>query len=350
MPFTRRGYKGGCAMTTLVSDVSPSTTAFVGADLSSWAGVATTGPFGLCINRGQSDEEQCVVTNLTGNNLTGVIRGVGGTTAQAHGAGATLEHATVTMDFDEANAHVSDQSLDNHPQYVKTDGTRAMTGQLTITVPTPVTSLHITRGVADFATHGSIRMSRASQAEMQGILFEIGTVADPVNMLMGREPNSADLLIAKHDGSNLTRLVNFNTAGSIIGYGEYHYFGVWNGTTPGARLKLGGIAGGATGAAVVWAEGSQSDVTLNMRSKGAGEIQFANAAGSYLLRSTSTGDLLISQSAGMAGGRITFDNLNAVWSGSATAGGTGALPATVRGYVSVNVTGVGEVKIPVYSP
>jgi microcystin-dependent protein len=55
----------------------------------------------------------------------------------AHAVGAVVSHVLDADTIDEANAHVNDDSRDDHSQYIKTDGTRAFTA-LTAVGGTPV--------------------------------------------------------------------------------------------------------------------------------------------------------------------------------------------------------------------
>jgi hypothetical protein len=47
-----------------------------------------------------------------------VTRGVDGTSAVSHAAGAVFRHGVSARDFDETNSHVNDNSTDVHTQYV----------------------------------------------------------------------------------------------------------------------------------------------------------------------------------------------------------------------------------------
>lgn len=105
--YSRIGYKGGAKQSSLVGDINGSATTIPGADLSSWAGAAANGPIRWSLNRGKPDQEDGEATGISGNNLTGVTRGLFGTTAQEHSSGATLELVGVYRDFDEANRLVN---------------------------------------------------------------------------------------------------------------------------------------------------------------------------------------------------------------------------------------------------
>lgn len=132
MAYTRRGFKGGVRATTLNGSINDGVTTIAGSDLSTWSGVTTNGPGTATISQGQSDEETITFTGVSSNNLTGVTRGAAGTTAQSHASGASLDHTSSVTDFDEANAHIADTTLDHHTHYARTDGTRNFTGAITV--------------------------------------------------------------------------------------------------------------------------------------------------------------------------------------------------------------------------
>lgn len=124
--MTRRGYQGAAAPTRLAADVASGATSMTAEDITTWAGITTNGKFSATIARGRSDEEQILVQtiNTTTGALTNVTRGYADSTAVFHSAGATLEVTSTKVDFDEANAHINDVTLDAHTQYAK-DGVTA---------------------------------------------------------------------------------------------------------------------------------------------------------------------------------------------------------------------------------
>jgi len=63
-------------------------------------------PFTAIIDPDTASEEVVEVTNVAGTTLT-VTRGVDGTTASSHNAGAVFRHGVSARDFDEANAFVN---------------------------------------------------------------------------------------------------------------------------------------------------------------------------------------------------------------------------------------------------
>ena len=71
---------------------------------------ATTGfpstPFTAILDQDTVNEEVVTVTNVAGTTLT-MTRGVDGSTAVSHAAGATVNHGVSARDFDEPNSHVN---------------------------------------------------------------------------------------------------------------------------------------------------------------------------------------------------------------------------------------------------
>jgi hypothetical protein len=105
--YARHGYKGGAAETTVPAGLPAGATSLTGADLSTWAGVSTNGPFFFVIDPGLSTDEVCQATALSGNNITGITRGLRGTADTTHAASARIKHASTDRDFDEANKLVN---------------------------------------------------------------------------------------------------------------------------------------------------------------------------------------------------------------------------------------------------
>lgn len=104
--YARRGYSGAAAPTNLASGINASQNTIDGVDLSTWTGTVTNGPARATLSDGTSEEE-VEFTGIAGNTLTGVTRGVGGTSAASWSSGATLEHDSSARDFDEANKLVN---------------------------------------------------------------------------------------------------------------------------------------------------------------------------------------------------------------------------------------------------
>lgn len=105
--YARHGYKGGAKRSTVPAGLSNSATVLTASDLSTWAGAATNGPFWFVLDPGLSTEEVCEATTLAGNNITGITRGLRGTSAVAHDPNCVIKHVSTDRDFDEANRLVN---------------------------------------------------------------------------------------------------------------------------------------------------------------------------------------------------------------------------------------------------
>lgn len=102
MAFGRIEHTGGAVISALNADIS-------GVDSSLALTVATgwptggTGPFYLTVDPGTSAEEKMQATARSGTTLSGLTRGVDGTVAATHSAGAVVEHVFTGIEADEAN-------------------------------------------------------------------------------------------------------------------------------------------------------------------------------------------------------------------------------------------------------
>lgn len=127
-----RNYRNGPA-TALTSGVGPSDVSMTVDDAS---GFPSLTPYTLIVDKDQSTEEVVDVTAQVGNLLT-VSRGVDGTTAFSHAAGAVVAHGISARDPSEANTHVNAVS-DTHGvtgALVGTTMTQTLSGK-TLTAPT----------------------------------------------------------------------------------------------------------------------------------------------------------------------------------------------------------------------
>ena len=110
----RRYYSSTAVATTLSGSINNSTTSVTVTALS---GFPNTTPWTAIIDKDTASEEVVTVTAVAGTTLT-VTRGVDGTSAVSHNAGAGFSHGVSARDFDEANSHVNDTTTDVHSQYV----------------------------------------------------------------------------------------------------------------------------------------------------------------------------------------------------------------------------------------
>lgn len=116
MAYERRMFAGGAVGTTLTVALSSAGTAITVASASGWPN--GTPNYAVIIGRGTATEEKCMISGLVGLVLTVVSRGIDGTAGVAHASGSTIELCMLARDLDESNAHISDTTLDHHPQYL----------------------------------------------------------------------------------------------------------------------------------------------------------------------------------------------------------------------------------------
>lgn len=102
--MARRYYSSTARRTTLASDINSSVTSLTVAAVSGWP---SSFPYTLCIDEGTLSEELVEVTARSGTTVT-VTRGVDGSTAVAHTAGATVNHAVSARDFNEPNQFLNE--------------------------------------------------------------------------------------------------------------------------------------------------------------------------------------------------------------------------------------------------
>lgn len=101
--MARRYYSSTAVRTTLASSINNSDTSI---SIVSATGLPSSFPYTMVIDQDVTGEEVVEVTNRVGTTLT-VTRGVDGTTAVSHSAGASINHGVSARDFDEPNSHVN---------------------------------------------------------------------------------------------------------------------------------------------------------------------------------------------------------------------------------------------------
>ena len=101
--MARRYYSSTAARTTLAADINSSVTTVGVNAVTGWP---TSFPYTIIIDQDTINEEVVEVTARVGTTLT-VTRGVDGTSAVAHSAGAAVNHGVSARDFDEPNAFIN---------------------------------------------------------------------------------------------------------------------------------------------------------------------------------------------------------------------------------------------------
>ena len=102
----RRYFSSTAARTTLSVNIDASVTTMAVAAVSGWP---TQFPYTLLVDEGTVNEEIVEVTARSGTTLS-VVRGVDGSSAVPHSAGAIVQHGVSARDFDEPNAHVNNST------------------------------------------------------------------------------------------------------------------------------------------------------------------------------------------------------------------------------------------------
>ena len=101
--MARRYYSSVAQRTSLTNDITNSQTTIV---VGAVTGFPASYPYTLIIDQDTLNEEVVEVASRSGTTLT-VTRGVDGTSAVSHTAGATVNHGVSARDFDEPNLHVN---------------------------------------------------------------------------------------------------------------------------------------------------------------------------------------------------------------------------------------------------
>jgi len=98
-----RNYSSTAAQTSLSSGISSAATSMT---VSSVTGYPTA-PFVVILDLDQPTEEAVLVGSVVGLSMSSCTRGYDSTSAVAHDAGATVNHAFIALDAREANEHVN---------------------------------------------------------------------------------------------------------------------------------------------------------------------------------------------------------------------------------------------------
>jgi hypothetical protein len=101
-----RQYSSNASTTTLNSGVTSSDLTFSLKPFTGWIlSASPSSPMTIIVDPDTASEEVCTVTGISGTSVT-VLRGVDGTSAQAHNAGAVVKHGVSARDFAEPANHI----------------------------------------------------------------------------------------------------------------------------------------------------------------------------------------------------------------------------------------------------
>ncbi len=104
----RRDFWGDARPTALATNLLAGATSLsvTPGGLATW-GPVISGLFSVVVNRGKADEEHLYATAISGDSLTGLVRGQDGTADQPHSPGATVEHGLLADDVRHPNQFLS---------------------------------------------------------------------------------------------------------------------------------------------------------------------------------------------------------------------------------------------------
>lgn len=266
------------------------------------------------------------------------------------------------------------------------------TGMLVLTRPAAGPSIWIQKEAASMGA-GSILIGRSTPATQAHSLVFSGGVA--YNSIIGRKAGSDNLLIGYDGGGGFVETVRIAPDGSINSIAQVHQFGIGAFNISGAYLRIDGTATEV----YIRAFGSAISVPLYIQPQSGGILQLRNGAGEGILTVTAVGqvdvnvgaggaisahglNVLCSPNGGYGGIRVKsnwgaggggnpfilenavgklfdFDangtmewgpgaNIAGVFVANATAGGGQATPASVVGFMRINVNGT-TYKVPYYA-
>lgn len=159
-----REYAGAAPATRLAGSLASGVISNFTVVTSGGSGFPTgaTAPFVVVVDRGTALEEKILVTSRSGDTFNGLSRGYDSTSPQSHSAQAVVEHVLDAATVTEANAHVNTTSRDDHTQYLKTDGSRALTGSAAMTAAPVASAVGDTQaqGVANTLARSDHRHAR----------------------------------------------------------------------------------------------------------------------------------------------------------------------------------------------
>src|SRR5688500_4369535 len=111
MAVALKRWSGKCRTAQGAGDLSAGATSLSVSTggLTTWSDFAGApgAPFNVVINRGLADEEHLYATAVSGDSLTGLVRGKDDTTDQPHVSPFTVEHGLFAEDQEVANLFLS---------------------------------------------------------------------------------------------------------------------------------------------------------------------------------------------------------------------------------------------------
>lgn len=130
--------------TTLSAQITDTATTIPGTSFAGWPSPAVGEYAAAIIGRNTDTQEVIWYTSRTDSTLSGVERGMDGTTAVIHAANTAIEHCPTASDFEESNLHVTDVTRHDHTQYPRRTQGETITANWTFTGTPTFTAAEIT--------------------------------------------------------------------------------------------------------------------------------------------------------------------------------------------------------------
>lgn len=134
MALQRMQHAGAAPPTGLASNITAASTSVTVNDGAGYPD-GSVGPFVIVIDPGGASEEKVLCSSRSSNTFTVATNGRGydSTAATSHSTGSTnVAHVLAAVEVDDDNSHIYTTSRDDHTQYLRVDGSRAVTGDLTV--------------------------------------------------------------------------------------------------------------------------------------------------------------------------------------------------------------------------
>ena len=234
----RRSYAGAAAACTLTGSIDSSVTSLdLTGTVTAWPDTAN-GSFHMVIDPGLSTEEKILVGSRSTGSLSSITRGVDGTTASSHSAGATCHPVFTATDADQANKIVS--TLTTKGDILTTDGSALnrldvgedrkklsadsgstngikwqYEGELTLNAQTGTTYTLVLTDSAKFVTLSNASAITLTIPTNASVAFPIGTQVNIVQLGAGQVTVGGAGVTIRSQGTKL-KLNGIYSAGTLV--------------------------------------------------------------------------------------------------------------------------------------
>lgn len=139
---------GTAVQTELSGDMTDVSTSFTIDDASGWPTGGSGNPFVVTVGKGTASEEKILCASRTGTTIAVTTRGYDSTSPAPHSTGVGAIHSISAALLAEMNAHVNDDTRDDHSQYLPAAASVAGAG---LAVTTRVLSVNVDNSTLEIA-------------------------------------------------------------------------------------------------------------------------------------------------------------------------------------------------------